>query len=113
MKVNQILTACSTTKVLIMTHDISVLFDLGKACEEISKYCAKNKLHAEFNLFHLVDKKIVKFEYTKHNEYTKLLEGVYNYAKSPVSDMDFFIGNMMRRVLEAFSSFCLKKELVM
>lgn len=109
MKVNQILTACSTTKVLIMTHDISVLFDLGKACEEISKYCAKNKLHAEFNLFHLVDKKIVKFEYTKHNEYTKLLEGVYNYAKSPVSDMDFFIGNMMRRVLEAFSSFLFKK----
>ena len=49
-------------------------------------------------------------ERTVTNEYKKLLEYVYEYAKKPANDADEHIetgiGNVMRRVVEAFSSFC-------
>ena len=108
-KLNQVLSSCATTKVLIMTHDISVLFDLEKALEEISKNCTAKGVSGEFLLFHLKDKQLAKFEYHRHNEYTALLQRVYAYAKNPVQDQDYVIGNVMRRVLEAFSSFSFKK----
>lgn len=108
-KLNQILSSCATTKVLIMTHDISVLFDLEKALEEISKNCTAKGVSGEFLLFHLKDKQLAKFEYHRHNEYTALLQRVYAYAKNPTQDQDYVIGNVMRRVLEAFSSFSFKK----
>ena len=42
--------------------------------------------------------------------YKNLLEYVYEYAKKPANDADEHIetgiGNVMRRVVEAFSSFC-------
>ena len=108
-KLNQVLTACATTKVLVMTHDISVLFDLEKALEEISKNCAAKGINAEFTLHHLKDKDVAKFEYNRHNEYTALLRRVFEYAKNPSPDLEYVIGNVMRRVLEAFSSFSFKK----
>ena len=108
-KLNQVLSACATTKVLVMTHDISVLFDLEKALEEISKNCAAKNCNAEFSLFQLKDKRLERFEYNRHNEYTALLRRVLDYAKNPSSDQDYVIGNVIRRVLEAFSSFSFKK----
>ena len=107
-KLKQVLTACATNKVLVMTHDISVLFDLEKALEEISKNCAAKGINAEFTLHHLKDKALAKFEYNRHNEYTALLRRVFEYAKNPSPDLEYVIGNVMRRVLEAFSSFSFK-----
>ncbi|OCN02140.1 hypothetical protein A7X67_12005 [Clostridium sp. W14A] len=52
-----------------------------------------------------------EFGYKKYNEYTQLLQKIYQYAKS-ISvdpDSDLIIGNIMRRVLEAFASFSFKK----
>ena len=103
-KLNQILTGCSTTKLLVMTHDIRVLLDLDKALKEILE---KN----EHSLFRLQNKQLVEFldgRQGKYNEYTALVQQVYAYAKSPDPSQDLVIGNMMRRVLEAFSSFSYK-----
>ena len=56
----------------------------------------------------IVDKQVK--EQSVSNEYKKLLEYVYDYAKTPADDkgdyMETGIGNVMRRVMEAFSSFC-------
>lgn len=109
-KLGQILESCATSKVLIMTHDISVVFNLEKALQEISKQCAKVSNNAEYCLFQLKNKNLSEFRYNKHNEYTQLLQGVYQYAinSNGNSNLDLSIGNMMRRVLEAFSTFTFK-----
>lgn len=111
-KLSQVLSSCATTKVLIMTHDISVLLDLDKALEEISKRCNTQGINAEYLLFHLREKQLTSFTNRrppKYNEYTALLQQVYAYAKNPTPDQELVIGNMMRRVLEAFSTFSYKK----
>lgn len=108
-KLNQVLCSCATTKVLIMTHDISVLFDMEKALEEIAKNCTSMGISSEFLLFQLKDKQLFRFEYQRHNEYTALLQRIYAYARNPTPDQNYVIGNIMRRVLEAFSSFSFKK----
>ena len=109
-KLGQVLESCPHSKVLIMTHDISVLFNLQKALSEISGICGKNSVNAEYRLFQLENKELIEFRYNKHNEYTQLLEKIYQYALGEdVNDiLDLSIGNMMRRVLEAFSTFTFK-----
>lgn len=105
LKLDQMLTGCATTKILIMTHDISVLLDLDKALGEILKG------KQNYSLFRLQDKQLVKFpndKHSKYNEYTALIQQVYHYARNPEPSLDLVIGNMMRRVLEAFSSFSYK-----
>ncbi|MEA4992923.1 MAG: AAA family ATPase [Oscillibacter sp.] len=111
LKLNQVLKSCPTTKVLIMTHDISVMFDLQKALQEISNLCEKKKANAEFVMFQLKEKVLKEFSYKSENEYTQLLREVYNFAKKPIDDLDLTIGNMMRRVLEAFSTFSFKMRI--
>lgn len=110
-KLEQVLVGCATTKVVVMTHDISVMFDTEKALQEIAKHCEKATVHAEYCLFQLDDKCLSEFKYKKHNEYTQLLQRIYQYATSATvdPDSDLVIGNMMRRALEAFASFSFKK----
>jgi len=110
-KLEQVLCGCATTKILVMTHDISVMFDMEKALGEISKQCERASVNAEYHLFQLNDRCLSEFGYKKYNEYTQLLQKIYQYAKS-ISvdpDSDLIIGNVMRRVLEAFASFSFKK----
>lgn len=50
-------------------------------------------------------------EHKKRNEYEKLLQNVYSYAANTYKDefgetSEIGIGNIMRRMLEAFSTFC-------
>lgn len=108
-KFNQILSACATTKLLVMTHDISVLFDLQKAMDEISKACSACRKNAEYTSYQLKNKTLQLFLTQKHSEYTKLMQCVYEYGCSPTDDQDLVIGNVMRRMLEAFSTFTFKE----
>ena len=108
-KLNQVLLACATSKVLIMTHDISVLFDLQKAMDEISSACGSVGKNAEYTHFQLVDKTLIPFKIKKHNEYTNLMEFVYDYACNPTDEKDLSIGNITRRLFEAFSTFMFKE----
>lgn len=110
-KLEQVLDGCVTTKIVLMTHDISVMFDLEKALQEIAKHCEKVSVNAEYCLFQLDNKCLSEFKYKKHNEYTQLLQMIYQYATSAAvdPDSDLTIGNAMRRALEAFASFSFKK----
>ncbi len=114
MKLDQVLFSCRTTKIVLMTHDSSVLFDLEKAFMEISEHLCGSKIYKKS------DKNVVytgyqlscgKTETLQRNmdEYTQLLETIYYYAKDASLDSDLTIGNIMRRVLEAFSTFSYRK----
>lgn len=106
MKFAQILKACATTKILVSTHDISVLLNLSDAVADIAK---DKSIKAPLSHVQLMNKQVSPFPKKKYNEYTRLLEMVYSYAKGDDAEMDLSIGNMMRRALEAFSSFSYKK----
>ena len=109
-KLEQVLEACATTKLLIMTHDVSVVFDMQKSLGEISKHCKEKSVYAECITYQLSNKKLMPFNHRSHNEYTQLLCGIYQYATNTSEiDYDLIIGNVMRRTLEAFSSFSYKK----
>ncbi len=108
-RLGQVLLGCPTTKTLVMTHDISVLYDLEKALQEISKECESQNKSAEFCLFELDCTGINAFKSEKHQEYTRLLETIHDYALNGTVETELFIGNTMRRVLEAFSTFLYRK----
>ena len=108
-KLHQVLSSCSTTKVLVMTHDISVMFDLQKAMEEISVSCASIGKHAEYCAFQLQNKGLINFKAKSHNEYTRLMRCVFEYGCNPEDSQELTIGNSTRRVLEAFATFLFKE----
>ena len=91
------------SRILVLTHDLRSAFDLVKIRSELNG--GKN---GKKKFLELIDKQLKDREVS--NEYKKLLENVYYYAKDSASNVDdsvdIGIGNVMRRVLEAFSSFC-------
>ena len=108
-KLGQVLSSCATTKILMMTHDVSVMFDLQKAMDEISPSCAGIGKHAEYCSFQLLNKTITRFMAKSHNEYTRLMRCVYEYGCNPDIAAELTIGNTTRRVLEAFATFTFKE----
>ena len=93
----------------MMTHDVSVMFDLQKAMDEISSNCAGIGKHAEYCSFQLLNKTITPFKAKSHNEYTRLMRCVYEYGCNPEAAAELTIGNTTRRVLEAFATFTFKE----
>lgn len=93
----------SNSRILVLTHDLRSAFDLVKVRSELNNGKSTGKKFLE-----LVSKGIKEREIS--NEYKKLLEYVYNYAKNSTNDeeepLETGIGNVMRRLIEAFSSFC-------
>lgn len=93
------------SRMLVLTHDLSSAFDLAKIRSELN---GGKRERGEKLFLELVDKQLK--ERIVSNEYKKMLEYVYEYAKKPANDADEHvetgIGNVMRRVVEAFSSFC-------
>jgi len=92
----------ASSRILVLSHDLHSVFDLVKIRNEVLK------VH-DTSFMELANNKLdVK---RLQNEYKKLLEYVYDYATSNEIDnidetQEMSIGNIMRRVMEAFSSFC-------
>lgn len=97
----------SNSRMLVLTHDLRSAFDLVKTHSELN-----NGKHGEKKFLELVDKQMKERKVS--NEYKKLLMYVYDYAKNPTDSekesVETSIGNVMRRVVEAFSSFCYNME---
>jgi wobble nucleotide-excising tRNase len=84
------------------------MFDLEKAMSDIKKQYKEKSINVEYCLRHLKNKKVDNFTYRKYYVYNELLTRMYNYATSATDDHDdehLIIGNVMRRVLEAFAAF--------
>lgn len=93
------------SRMLVLTHELMSAFDLVKIRSVLKKVKEKK---GENYFLELVNKQTKKLKVS--NEYKRLLERMYDYAKSTDADRDehtdFGIGNTMRRVMEAFASFC-------
>lgn len=110
-QLNEVMCGNMNTKLIILTHDLSAVFDIEKAFEEV-KESAKNKFGSEcctYCLLELTHKTLSDFRYKKRNEYSELLKMVYDYASSGNVEYEIIIGNVMRRTLETFSTFVYRK----
>lgn len=108
-EIDKIIRGNKNSKVLILSHDLSTIFDLQKIMEEINKVSKEKSI---FLKFELSNGKLSNFE-RKRNEYQVLLQKIYNYAcdVNQNDDNNIIIGNIMRRVLEAFSTFSYQKSI--
>lgn len=108
----------ANSRILVLSHDLQSIFDLLKIRNEVLG-SSGNKSYMELSQNRLKDNR-------KNNEYKKLLDNVYAYAVNTSDDdpdevQTLSIGNIMRRMLEAFSSFCyndafekvLRKEVIL
>ena len=92
------------SRILVMSHDLHSVFDLVKIRNEVVAGRKPDQVFMEL----LNNKLELK---SMQNEYKKLLEYVYAYAANTGADnpdetLEMSIGNVMRRMMEAFSSFC-------
>ncbi|HOT60566.1 MAG TPA: AAA family ATPase, partial [Spirochaetales bacterium] len=112
-KLSMFLEGDSNTKALVMTHDLMTYYDIHKIFEEIINVCKKKGYPQEpkFNCFEIRKGGLKTFCYKTRQEYTELITIVYTYALGQVNDYEIVIGNMMRQVLEAFSTFEYKKSI--
>ena len=109
-QVNCLIQGNQQSKILILTHDLTTAFDLRKAMDEIAastKGIAQIKPTSSI-LQELKTNQLIQFK-MERNEYEQLLHIIYRYAIGEITDCSISIGNIMRRVLEAFSTFNYRK----
>lgn len=108
-EIKQIIFSNNESKVLVLTHDLPTVFDVEKIFTEITKNPqSKSGIgKATSYLGELADGALEKFGRSK-NEYARLMEGIFQFADGDTTH-EVEVGNMTRRVLEAFSSFCYRK----
>jgi len=95
---NELHSTNSRSKSLILTHDLESFQNFQKIYSDID---LKN-----ISLLELKNKELTPIAYKNFNEYSTLLQNIYDYAnKDEDFQYDSNIGNSLRRVLEAFSTF--------
>ncbi|MFP8916880.1 AAA family ATPase [Enterococcus innesii] len=111
----KILSGNKSSRVLLFSHDLATMYDLIKQFEEIKEGVkiknkeGKKSISTNFLIFELENFDIKPFSYRKRNEYTSLIETIYDFCVDTSQQNDIAIGNIMRRVLEAFATFEYKK----
>lgn len=97
-QISEIFNGCDASKILIMSHDLMTVFDIQKLFNEIDE----NK----FRVLELKNKQVSDLGiFKKHrNEYKKIMDEVFAMANGQSDDF-ISIGNKMRRMEEAYSSF--------
>ena len=109
-QIKQLMCDNPNTKLLVLTHDLSAVFDIEKSFSEVKDVAAsRTGKPCIYHLFELDNKELKDFRYKKRNEYSELLKVVFEYAKSQASAYELTIGNTMRRALETFATFVYKK----
>lgn len=96
------------TKVLLMTHDLQTYYNLQKASEELIAACNRKGKKYKYSQLELLRNTVNLFHLKKRHEYTALMLEVYDFAVNGSDEKLSTIGNSMRRVVEAFSSFVYK-----
>lgn len=99
------------TRAIIMTHDLLTYYDAEKVFGELieaskAKYGGDKPIYKRYEL---KNKSLIPFPYNGRQEYTELIKIVYNFALGNASEYGLVIGNIMRQMLEAFSTFQYKK----
>lgn len=99
------------TRVIIMTHDLLTFYDAEKIFKELNE-ASKNRYSGTkpvCKLCELKNRNLIPFQYNSRQEYTELIKIVYDFAMGKATEYGVVIGNIMRQMLEAFSTFQYKK----
>ncbi len=111
-KLGQYLKGNDQSKFLLLTHDMQTFYDTRHFLLELlsSKYGVYEKNAVKYvRDLELENKELTKIDIGKRNEYTALLGIVFDYAKEIDAQNSVGIGNVMRKVMEAFGTFVYKK----
>lgn len=94
------------TKFLVMTHDLISAIEINTLLTEIAND-KKNIVQA----YELTKGELTQFTAASRNEYSELLKIIYDYGANKDSEYAPYIGNIMRQVVESFSTFEYKKSI--
>lgn len=99
------------SRVILMTHDRLTYYDFLKFMEEIMNYCKEKEGGSKlaFRKLELSNGILKEFSVKSHG-YTELIEHIYDFATLSQPPEEYSaIGNEMRKILEAFSTFLYKE----
>ena len=111
-----ILNGNANSRILVMSHDLYSVFDLVKVKNDV---CGKSRDYKDEPKGYMTLENNQLKGATVKNEYGLLLNFVYDYAITKVDgededekedSVDSGIGNIMRKLLEGFASFCYNKN---
>lgn len=103
----------SHTRVILMTHDKQMMYDFEKFLQEIMEFCKVEEggQVSKYKKLELVSGELRAFNTGTH-DYTELLELVFSYATGrDRNNSESFIGNAMRKILEAYGTFNYKQNI--
>lgn len=105
MRVMQkVLAGNKASRILLMTHDLYTVVGLMRAVGMLTDNCPGVPKFA-VRCLEMRPGGLMDFRPNGRDEYGMLLNAVYQFAKDKATDASLTIGNEMRRVLEAYSSF--------
>lgn len=109
---DEILSNNDESRVLVLTHDLEVVYRLDKVFSDI--YDSLNRRENFYCTLRLLqNKKSQATSMSNMNSYKWNMEEIYEYAKQSEdedSDNDFYMGNIIRKNLEAYSTFNFRKS---
>lgn len=111
-KVGNFLKGNNKSKFILFTHDMHVFYDISHAFTElisVEEKIKENKAKKYINFLELKNKEIHSFDVGKRNEYSTLFKTIYRYALDGELEYSENIGNILRKVVEAFGTFLYKK----
>lgn len=105
-RAQHILTGNKESMLTVLTHDPSVAAKTHTMLSNVAKSCKGTELQFCVKCLELRNRQIVCYQ-VKKGEYAILLKRAYDFAVSTGDDMadSQVIGNVLRRVLEGYSSF--------
>ena len=99
------------SRALLLTHDLLTAIDIEKVFDALKDECRirfNGQRSFVYAPYELCECSVIRFE-NKRNEYTELLKLIYEYGNGGINEQGAYIGNIMRQVMEAFSTFEYKK----
>ncbi|MBZ2086610.1 AAA family ATPase [Streptococcus oralis] len=100
-KIESLSSMYSETKFIICTHDEEIYYHFYKIFDDLKCYHQKRK---NISCLELTYEGLIKRE-SEYNFYKQQINSIYKYALGLEPDLSLYIGNTMRRVLEAYSTF--------
>lgn len=102
----KVLLGNQNSRAILFSHEIEVILNLNKVLEDVKKV---NNFDNSVICTRIInsDKTTSELNVNKFNSYFRLLNDIYMYATSQdvQEKLDYTIGNIIRKALEAFSTF--------
>ena len=108
----EIISNNSKSRIIVLTHDLEAVFRLDKVFDDIQTSLNITNKNIYCNRRLLLNKNTEAVKVKNINSYGWNIEVIYEYANSNIDDEngnDFYIGNILRKTLEAYASFNFRK----